>query len=315
MKLLNDKIPFESKVYLPKLEREVATIFDYLVVRFPHLGQDILAKRIEAGKLFFSDKTPILLTTPYQYGITIFYYRESDQELEIPVEEKIIFQNQEIIVVDKPHFIPVTPAGKYVNECLLSRLIHKYENIDLSPVHRLDRETAGLVIFSKKQKNRHLYHKLFQEKQINRKYYAVCHIKDKVEQKEWIVENRIVSGEPWYRMKIEPGHGQANATTYIKLLDRKGCRGLFLLEPKTGKKHQLRLHLSSLGFNIVNDSLYPNIVNPIINPINPINPIINPQTYSNPMQLLAQQLSFQDPITGEFFEFFSQQHLDWPTLI
>ncbi len=299
MKLLNNKTPFESKVYLPKLEREVETIFDYLVIRFPHLGQDILAKRIEQGKLFFSDKTPILLTTPYQYGITIFYYREDDQEVELPVEEKTIFQNQEIIVIDKPHFIPVTPAGKYVNECLLSRLIHKYENKDLSPIHRLDRETAGLVIFSKKQKNRHLYHKLFQEKQITRKYYAVCHTKARVEQKEWTVENRIVSGEPWYRMKIESG--QVNAITYIKLLDSKNGKGLFLLEPKTGKKHQLRLHLSSLGFNIVNDSLYPDIV--------------NTQNYSSPMQLLAQQLSFQDPITGEVFEFFSQQHLKWPISI
>lgn len=301
MNIPSDKLLIESKVYLPKLEVEMATIFDYLVIRFPHLGKDTLAKRIEQGKVFFSDKTQVLLTTPYQYGITIFYYREAEQELEIPVEEKIIFQNEEIIVVDKPPFIPVTPSGKYVNQCLLFRLIHKYKSKDFTPIHRLDKETSGLVIFSRKPQNRPLYHKLFEDRKIKRKYYAVCNIKAKegnIEEGEtkWIVENRIVNGEPWYRMKIESG--QANAITAIKLIDSKEEKGLFLLEPQTGKKHQLRLHLSSLGFNIVNDSLYPKI--------------IDSQNYHCPMQLLAQQLSFQDPITGENFEFFSEQSLAWP---
>jgi tRNA pseudouridine32 synthase/23S rRNA pseudouridine746 synthase len=298
MKLFDHKAPFQSKVYLPKLDFKVTTIFEYLVRRFPYLGQDTLARRIEQGKLFFSDGTPVLLNSPYQYGITIFYYRETEQELELEVQEKIIFQNEEIIVVDKPPFIPVTPSGKYINQCLLSRIIRKCENNDITPIHRLDKETAGLVIFSKNNKNRHLYHKLFQDRKITKKYYAVCHIKTKLEKTEWVVENRIVEGEPWFRMKIDLG--QANSITHIKLLDSKEGKGLFLLTPKTGKKHQLRLHLSNLGFNIVNDSFYPEIV--------------DTQDYSNPMQLLAYLLSFCDPITGEDFEFFSQQKLEWPNL-
>lgn len=298
--MLNEKnkIFLESKVYLPKLETKVATIFEYLVVRFPHLSKDVLAKRIEEGKIFFSDKTPILLTTPYKYGVTLFYYRENPEEIKINFQEKIIFQNNEILVVDKPHFIPVTPSGKYVNECLLSRVIKKCQIKDLTPVHRLDKDTAGIIIFSKNKNTRSLYHKLFQNREISRKYYAVCEINTLVEQKEWLVENRLTSSDPWYKMKIE--NGQVNAITYIKLLDIKDRKGLFFLEPRTGKKHQLRLHLSTLGFNIVNDPLYPEIVD-------------KKDSYP-PMQLLAYSLSFYDPVSMKFFEFFSEQTLDWPAL-
>ncbi|MBI4852084.1 MAG: pseudouridine synthase [Acidobacteria bacterium] len=288
----------ESKIYLPRLETKVKTIFEYLVIRFPYLEKNTLAKRVEQGKIFFSDKTPILLSSAYQEGITLFYYRENDQEVEIPFKENIIFENKEIIVVDKPHFIPVTPSGKYTYESLLFRLVKKYENKDLTPVHRLDKDTAGLVIFSKNPKTRYLYHNLFQNREISKIYYAVCNIKNKIERTLWTVENRIVKGEPWYKMKIEDG--QINSSTYVKLLYIKENKGLFLLEPKTGKKHQLRLHLSSLGFNIVNDPLYPEV--------------LNIEDYAFPMQLLAAKLSFQDPVTKEPFSFFSQQSLDLPIL-
>jgi tRNA pseudouridine32 synthase/23S rRNA pseudouridine746 synthase len=290
---------FESRVYLPKLDKtkQVKTIFDYLLLKFPHLSSDVLTKRIEDRKIFFSDKTPISLTTPYRHGITLFYYRENIEEKEIFSNETIIFENEEILVVDKPHFIPVTPSGKYVSQCLLYKLVSKYNIKDLSPIHRLDKDTAGLVIFSKNKDTRGAYQNLFQNKLINRKYYAVCNIENRLEEKEWLIQNRIVSAEPWYKMKIDLG--QINAITYIRLVDLRGNKALLYLEPMTGKKHQLRLHLSSLGFNIINDPLYPIEIS-------------EREHNTLPMQLLAYSLSFKDPISKEDFEFFSRYTLDFP---
>src|SRR5688572_6693325 len=135
------RAPFPSQLYLAKLARPPATIFEYLVMRFPHLGGDILAARVEQGDICFADGTPISLSTPYRYGIKIFYYRETTAETEIAAQEQIIFENEEIVIVDKPHLLPVTPAGKYVNQCLLSRLARNYPGSVFTPVHRLDRET------------------------------------------------------------------------------------------------------------------------------------------------------------------------------
>lgn len=288
------RAPRPSQLYLPKLARPPATIFEYLVIRFPYLGREALAARIAQGEIFLTDGTPITLTTPYQYGIKVFYYRQNAAEAEIPAQERIIFENEEIIVVDKPHLLPVTPAGKYVNQCLLSRLIRRYAGTPFTPVHRLDRETAGLVIFARNVHTRHHYHRLFQEGRVLREYLAVCHVQGQPSQREWRVAGRIAAGEPWYRMKIVPG--VVNAITRIQLLELKEGRGLFRLWPETGKKHQLRLHLGALGFNIVNDTLYPEL---------------SSSDDRRALQLLAARLSFRDPITGCDFDFTSEQRLEF----
>lgn len=299
-----NRSPFPSQLYLPKLAPAPNTILDYLIVRFPYLAEHILIERIQAGLIFFEDGRPIALNSPYQYGIKIFYYRESEAEPEIEVTEQIIFENDEILIVDKPHFMPVTPAGKYVNQSLLARLVRRYNFRDFTPVHRLDRETAGLVLFSKNVKTRGLYHKLFQEGNVIKKYYAVGHIEQEPVERKWHVANRIVTGEPWYCMQIIDG--EVNAITDIELIDIKvdikadikTGKGLFNLVPTTGKKHQLRLHLASLGFSIVNDTLYPTVMD-------------GERDQEHALQLLAYSLAFIDPISGENLEFTSQQRLAW----
>ncbi|MBK7995569.1 MAG: pseudouridine synthase [Blastocatellia bacterium] len=294
------KAPFSSKLYLPKLDKEPKTIFEYLITRFPHLEAEILASRIEEKELFLDDNSAITLSTPYKAGLTIFYHRATDKEEIIPFQEQVIFENDEILVVDKPPFLPVTPSGKYVNECLLSRLIHKYDYKELTPIHRIDLETSGLVLFSKNNQTRHLYHQLFQTRQVVKQYYAVCQLNDckKLEiGNKWTIANRIATGEPWYRMKIV--EGEANATTEVQLIDYKEEKALFLLTPITGKKHQLRLHLTSLGFNILNDLLYPEIIK---------NTNLD---YSKVLQLLAYHLSFKDPLINQEIKFFSNQKLNW----
>jgi tRNA pseudouridine32 synthase / 23S rRNA pseudouridine746 synthase len=286
-----------SRLYLPKLDNPPPTMLDYLYIRFPHLERSALKTRVIEGKIFLEDRTAISTDTPYKSGITLFYYREAIEEPQIPFSERVIFQNQHILIADKPHFIPVTPSGPYVNQCLLSRL-QKATGLDqLSPIHRLDMGTAGIVLFSLKRETRHLYHRLFAEGRVKREYSAVASIPHNMDRKEWVVENRIVRGEPWFRMQI--AEGEINAITRIILLECRGDKGLFELLPATGKKHQLRIHLNSLGFPVINDPFYPEVRNDLI------------EDYSKPLQLVAGRLSFQDPISGESMKFESEYRLEW----
>ncbi|MEW6738093.1 MAG: pseudouridine synthase [Acidobacteriota bacterium] len=286
-----------SRLYLPKLDNPPLTILDYLCLRFPHMDRAILQTRLSSGKIFLENGNTISIDTPYRFGITLFYYREAVAESQIPFQEQIIFQNQDILVADKPHYLPVTPAGSYVNQSLLARLQKHTGLPELSPIHRLDIGTAGIVLFSLKREHRHLYHSLFTSGNIVREYFAVASIFSDIDCQQWVVENRLVPGEPWFRMKIVPGI--INAITRIILKERRANRGLFQLFPSTGKKHQLRIHLATLGFPIVNDPLYPEIEN------------LASQDYSNPMQLLAKRLLFLDPISGKEMEFESKFTLQW----
>ncbi len=286
-----------SRLYLPKLTPAPATILDYLYLRFPHLAPTVLAERVREGKIFLADNTVITMDTPYQYGITVFYYRESAQEPHIPFQERIIFQNRDILVADKPHYLPVTPAGAYVEQCLLSRLQKQTGLGELSPLHRLDMGTAGIVLFSLRKETRHLYHRLFATGEMVKQYLAIAHLPHTISGEEWLVSNRIVTGEPWFRMKIVTG--AVNAITRIRLQECRDNRGLFYLLPHSGKKHQLRLHLASLGCPIVNDPLYPEVRDYLL------------QDYTKPLQLLAARLSFLDPLTKEAMEFETGYKLQW----
>jgi tRNA pseudouridine32 synthase/23S rRNA pseudouridine746 synthase len=286
-----------SRVYLPKLDNPPPTILDYLYLRFPYLEPSALLTRVREGKIFLKDRTAISVDTPYKPGIMLFYYREVIEEPQIPFQEKILFQNQHILIADKPHYIPVIPSGSFVDQCLLSRLQKRTGLHELSPIHRLDAGTAGIVLFSLNKETRHLYHKLFAEGKVVKEYSAVASTRGNIASKEWYIENRIVAGEPWFRMKITGG--EINAITRILLLGQKDSRGLFYLLPLTGKKHQLRIHLSSLGFPIINDPLYPELRSDIS------------QDYTKPLQLLARRLSFEDPISRENMEFKSELELEW----
>lgn len=291
-----------SRAYLPKLSSPPATILEYLYQRFPHLTATQLNARVANGDICFANGTTITSSTPYQYGETIFYYREVAQEPIIPFTEKILFQDEEILVADKPHFLPVTPSGSCVQECLLARLQQQTGITTLTPVHRLDRDTAGLVVFSIRKATRHLYHQLFEQAKITKEYLAIASINSPLRQQEWLLTNRIEAGEPWFTMKVTAG--VANATTKIVLIEQRANQGLFQLLPQTGKKHQLRVHLNHLGYPIINDPYYPTVTQAVSSETTLPN-------YDRPLQLLAQRLAFIDPITGNLREWHSQQHLEW----
>lgn len=289
------RAPKPSSVYLEPIDPAPATIVEYLHHRFPHIERSEWRRRVEQGLVLLANGDEVTVDTPYLPGATVHYYREVADEPVIPFTEEIIFANDDILIADKPHFIPVTPSGPYVNESLLFRLRRRTGEHELSPIHRLDLETAGLLLFSLRRSTRGLYHELFAAGTIVKEYRAVCRLEREPDAREWIVENRLEKGEPWFSMRIVPG--EPNALTHLELLERRDDLGLFRLHPRTGKKHQLRIHLASLGFPIVDDQLYPTPLPP------------GPYDHSRPLQLLAYRLAFTDPVTGAPMEFTSRRSL------
>lgn len=288
------------KVTMPPQRTDCATVLDFLIAQFPRVNAAIWRQRIADGKVHWQDNTVITAEDLYAPHRRVFYYREVEQEPDIPFQEDILFQNEEILVACKPHFLPVTPAGIYVQQCLLNRLRQRTGIQTLAPMHRIDRETAGIVLFSVNPKTRHLYHGLFSEPgRIRKTYRALAWArnfpKPDINQR-WLVENRMVEGEPWFRMTA--CDGPVNARSEIQCLNIHADKALFELSPLTGKTHQLRVHMSNLGYPLLNDRLYPNL---------------QPKSaddFSVPLQLVAWRLEFVDPVTGEQRSFESLRNLN-----
>ena len=286
---------YSSCVSLPRADKPYPCILDFLVQRFPQIERAVWEQRILEGKVLDEASVPINLETPYIPQSRLFYFRETETETVIPLQEKILFQNDEILVACKPHFLPVTPSGPYINECLLHRLKIKTGNIALVPLHRIDRETAGLVLFSMNKETRGLFGDLFSNGRIEKSYAAIAEVDQCPEASDWTVENRLVKGEPWFRMQV--GQGAVNARSKIKLIACRDNRAHFLLSPITGKQHQLRVHMSGLGLGIMNDRYYPELL---------------PQQSDDlekPLQLLAKKVQFIDPVSGEEMTFESERKL------
>jgi tRNA pseudouridine32 synthase / 23S rRNA pseudouridine746 synthase len=290
--------PIPSYVALPECEAPYPTILDFLGARFPKLPREVWQARLVQGKITDDLGNIIDLHTPYQPTLRLRYFREVEEEPTIPFQETILFQDERILVVDKPHFLPVTPAGPYVNQCLLYRLRAATDIQDLVPLHRIDRETAGLVMFSVEKHTRGIYHDLFCLGRTRKRYDAIATLPDDTAQEQWLVKNRIEQGEPWFRVK--DAEGPVNAISKITLIERKGALGRFRLEPLTGKQHQLRLHLSLLSAQILNDRYYPDLLPK------------RPDDFTKPLQLLAKELRFLDPVSKEMLEFRSTRTLALP---
>jgi len=287
---------YPATVTMPKIEKPYPSVLDFLAQRFPKIERSCWERRIAQGKVLGEDGFPITCASLYAPQKRIFYFREVGEERIIPFAEQVLFQNDELLVACKPHFLPVTPGGPYVDECLLHRLRKSTGNDDLVPLHRIDRETAGLVLFSVNSETRDKYGELFRSGGIEKSYRALSAAAGEPG-REWLVENRLVRGEPWFRMQTAPG--LVNARSRIRLLQVEDGVSEFLLNPLTGKTHQLRVHLSGLGFGILNDRYYPQLQQE------------RPDDFDKPLQLLAKAVKFKDPISGKNLEFESGRGLLW----
>lgn len=280
------------------------TVLDGLCAQFTAIGRDEWRGRIERGLVCDALGVPITLATPYRVGLEVRYYREVANEARIPFAEGIVHVDAHFIVADKPHFLPVTPAGRHVEETLLARLMRRFDNPHLVPLHRIDRATAGLVLFSTQPATRARYQALFPERRIRKHYEALA---PALPQQVFpqVRATRLVRGEPFFRM-CEVAGG-ANSETRIDVLDRDGEIWRYALEPVTGKKHQLRVHMAALGAAIVNDGFYPVLAAVGKKPAGgrTVADLV-PDDFGKPLKLLAKHLAFIDPLSGRQQQFESR---------
>ena len=224
----------------------------------------------------------------------MFYYRFLAHEIEVPSQHEILFENDHFLVVDKPHFLTISPTGQYVQQTLLVRLKKQTGIEHLTPIHRLDRETAGLVMFSKCIHSRGLYQQMFADRQVQKTYHAIAPFNRELNFPH-SVKLHMQKGEPFYTMQVLDK--APNSETEILLLEHDATWAKYELKPETGKQHQLRVHLNFLGLPIKNDPFYPKVVHKA------------DDDFSQPLQLLAKHLSFKDPITQQLMQFSSNFEL------
>lgn len=259
------------------------TVLDCLCDRFPAVAREQWLERMARGRVIGGDGAWLTAETPHRVGLEVHYFREVIDEAPIPFEASIVHADEHLLVADKPHFLPVTPAGAHVHETLLGRLIRRTGNEALAPLHRIDRETAGLVLFSTNPDSRARYQALFRDRRIDKRYEALAPPLPGTEF-PCLRRSRIVAGEPFFRM--QETDGPPNSETRIELIAQGDVHWRYALTPITGRKHQLRVHMAALGAPIANDPLYPTVAHRTAG------------DHSAPLQLLASGLAFDDPLTG-----------------
>ncbi|MCL1075371.1 pseudouridine synthase [Shewanella dokdonensis] len=284
-----------SWVVLPQQQTDKPTVLAFLLARFPAISETTWRQRLQQGKVHWQDGERINELTPYRPAQRVYYYREVASEPHIPFQEQILYQDSQSLLVFKPHFLPVTPGGHFVNECLVARLRARTGIDTIVPVHRLDRDTAGVMLLSVSAASRDAYHGLFRNGQIHKRYQALARLTPAIQQQLpqgwlstprcWTVKNRIERGQPGFTMRIVDG--VPNSHSEIRLLAVKADIGLFELQPITGKTHQLRLHMLSLGMPLLNDRYYPELQP------------LQADDFSRPLKLVACELSYRDPLNGE----------------
>ena len=306
------------------------TVAEYLLEKFGHVDPDGILQRFDDGEVVGLGAVPLTRQTPLGEHEFIWYYRSVPVEEPIPFQAAILHQDEHLLVVDKPHFLPTTPGGRFVQESALVRLRNQTGIDDLVPMHRLDRATAGVILFAVNPETRGAYQMLFERREIAKRYKAVValqpgpgletgrvleangehhqvrtpeQLRQLLASMPMTYENRMTKVKGQLRSIVEDG--EPNAQTLIKLEATGRSAGyhqgievaLMDLEPHSGKTHQLRVHLASLGLGIINDAFYPRLWD------------LAPDDYERPLQLLAHTISFTDPLTGQPRSFSSAQTL------
>ncbi len=276
-------------------------VIDFLDERLPTVGRHLWAHRLATGAVLDETGHAVPLDAPYRGNTRLYYYRALPHETVVPFEAKVVYQDAHLVVADKPHFLPVIPGGRFVQQTLLVRLQRQLNLPQLAPLHRIDRETAGLVLFAVNPAERGAYHALFSGRSVHKTYEAIARITDAMPWPHTRSSRIVEHPSDFYRMTEVAG--EPNSETRINELERRGAWARYALEPVTGKRHQLRVHMNALGLHIMGDQLYPTV----------LHGPDDEEDFSEPLRLLAKGMAFTDPVTGEARRFESGLSLDWPS--
>ena len=267
---------------------------DFLLHRFPSVSADTWLHRLQVGDVVNDEGQVLTPDAPYRAGQRLYYFRAVELEPPIQFEAVVLWQDEHLLVVYKPHFLPVIPSGKYLQETVLIRLKKALALDTLVPIHRIDRDTAGLVLFSKQVATRGAYQELFRTRQVDKTYECIAPWNPDL---AWPVrrESRIVVA-PHFMQQTEVD-GPPNALTHIEPIEVHGNLARYTLKPVTGQRHQLRVHMAALGLPMLGDGIYPTLTPEGV------------PNYDRPLQVLAKTIAFTDPLSGEARQFSSARRL------
>ncbi|MFG2741166.1 RluA family pseudouridine synthase [Streptomyces chartreusis] len=271
-----------------------ATVRDHLVARLAP-GAEVIDGMLDAGRIVDATGSPVSRDTAYRPGMYVWFHRELPDEERVPFAVDIVYRDEHVVVADKPHFLATTPRGSHVAETALARLRRELGTPTLSAAHRLDRLTAGLVLFTVRPEERGAYQTLFRDKQVAKEYEAVAPYAPSVDLPRTLRSRIIKERGVMAAREVE---GEPNAVSRVELLEHRMERARYRLVPLTGQTHQLRVHMSALGVPILGDPLYPVVTGPAA-----------AGDFRRPLQLLARVLEFTDPITGREHRFVSPRVL------
>ncbi|QKW05610.1 RluA family pseudouridine synthase [Streptomyces sp. NA04227] len=274
-----------------------ATVRAHLAERLAP-GAAVVDAMLERGEFVRADGSAVTAQTPYEPGLLVWFHRELAPEEPVPFDLSVVYRDAHILVVDKPHFLATTPRGTHVTDTALARLRRELGLPGLGAAHRLDRLTAGLVLFTVRPEERGRYQGLFRDRRIHKEYEGLAPyrperalprtVRSRIEKDRAELVAREVPGEP-------------NAVTEVELLGHRAGLGRYRLVPHTGRTHQLRVHMNALGLPLLHDPLYPDVLPE------------GTEDFARPLQLLARSLEFTDPVTGERHRFESGRELSaWP---
>jgi tRNA pseudouridine32 synthase/23S rRNA pseudouridine746 synthase len=298
-------------------------VVDFLCARFPAVEPAEWARRLAAGDVVDDAGRTVRADQPYAPHGKLHYYRTLPPEPRVADDEQVLFEDDWLVVADKPHFLPVTPGGRYLQETLLVRLRRRLGLDALAPLHRIDREAAGLVLFAKQPATRALYEALFAQRLVHKVYEAIAPWRPDLAfpltranrigaaahfmQMRELPDGADPTADPTADPAVDPAANPAapadcpNAITHLDCLEVRGAWARYRLQPVTGQRHQLRVHMAALGLPLCGDRIYPALA---------------PQGSDlpgDPLRLLARQIGFSDPVSGQQRLFQSRRALAFPS--
>nr|WP_246297417.1 pseudouridine synthase [Janibacter cremeus] len=249
-------------------------------------------------RFVYDDGRPVLPDDDYRPHTFVWFHRDLREEVEVPGELTILHRDERLVVVDKPPFLSTIPRGRHVRQSVVVRLRDELGLPELSPLHRLDRVTSGVLMLATQRRWRGPYQVLFEQQRVRKTYLALAPRRDDLALPV-TVRNHIRKTRGVLQAQVVP-HAQVNAETLVEVETSVGDLAVYRLTPHTGRTHQLRLHLHDLGIPIVGDPLYPDVQE------------VSIDDFSSPLQLLASTVEFVDPVDAVERRFVSARRLPLP---